>query len=101
MVDWAGFEPARVSPLAPEASAYASSATSPRFCAAKGEEERFYIIRPTMPKNKEKQPPPAISNRKARFSYEILDTFEAGIVLQGPEVKSLRSGQASLQDSFA
>src|SRR5258708_5806995 len=48
-----------------------------------------------------KTPPPAISNRKARYTYEILDSFEVGIVLQGPEVKSLRAGKASLQDSFA
>jgi SsrA-binding protein len=46
-------------------------------------------------------PPPAISNRKARHDFAILDTFEAGIVLKGPEVKSLRQGKASLQDSFA
>jgi SsrA-binding protein len=45
--------------------------------------------------------PPAISNRKARYDYQILETFEAGIVLKGPEVKSLRDGKASLQDSFA
>src|SRR5262249_45419980 len=63
---------------------------------------RFYIIHPRMRKNEAKKtPPPAISNRKARFSYEILDTMEAGIVLKGPEVKSLRMGKASLQDSFA
>lgn len=54
-----------------------------------------------MQKKKEKAPPPGISNRKARHSYEILDSFEAGIVLLGPEVKSLRAGNASLQDSFA
>src|SRR6266480_2556358 len=54
-----------------------------------------------MPKSDNKRPPPAISNRKARHSFEILDTFEAGLVLQGPEVKSLRAGKASLQDSFA
>ncbi len=48
-----------------------------------------------------KTPPPSISNRKARYSYEILDTMEAGIALLGPEVKSLRAGKASLQDSFA
>jgi len=51
--------------------------------------------------SEKKAPPPAISNRKARHSYEILESFEAGIVLQGPEVKSLRAGKASLQDSFA
>ncbi|HYB12786.1 MAG TPA: SsrA-binding protein SmpB [Myxococcota bacterium] len=41
------------------------------------------------------------SNRKARFLYEILDSFEAGIALYGPEVKSLRAGRASLADSYA
>ncbi len=40
-------------------------------------------------------------NRKARFNYEILDTFEAGMVLRGSEVKSLRAGQVQLKDSFA
>jgi len=41
------------------------------------------------------------SNRKARFEYEILDTFEAGIALLGPEVKSLRAGNANLTDAYA
>ena len=41
------------------------------------------------------------TNRRARFEYEILDTFEAGLVLFGPEVKSLRAGKASLVDSYA
>ncbi len=40
-------------------------------------------------------------NRKARHEYEILDTLEAGIVLKGPEVKSLRAGQVSFRDAFA
>ena len=40
-------------------------------------------------------------NRKARHDYFITDTIEAGIVLFGTEVKSLRSGQASIQDAFA
>ena len=40
-------------------------------------------------------------NRKARFNYEVLDTFEAGLVLTGTEVKSLRQGQANIQDSYA
>mmetsp|Transcript_17180 Transcript_17180/g.27862 ORF Transcript_17180/g.27862 Transcript_17180/m.27862 type:complete len:219 (+) Transcript_17180:147-803(+) len=39
-------------------------------------------------------------NRKARFSYEILDTFEAGIALKGTEVKSIRDGKMNLQDAF-
>jgi SsrA-binding protein len=40
-------------------------------------------------------------NRKARHDYAILDTFEAGVVLTGTEVKSLRAGRASLVDAFA
>lgn len=41
-----------------------------------------------------------VSNRKAGFSYEILETFEAGIALQGTEIKSLRAGGGSLQEAF-
>jgi len=40
-------------------------------------------------------------NRKARFNYEILDTYEAGIVLMGTEVKSLREGKANIAESYA
>lgn len=40
-------------------------------------------------------------NRKAHFDYHILETCEAGIALQGSEVKSLRIGRANLRDSFA
>ena len=40
-------------------------------------------------------------NRKARHDYAILDTVEAGLVLTGTEVKSLRLGRASLVDGFA
>ncbi|MDR0787736.1 MAG: SsrA-binding protein SmpB [Gemmatimonadota bacterium] len=42
-----------------------------------------------------------VSNRKARHEYHILDTLEAGVALQGTEVKSLRDGRANLQDAFA
>ena len=41
------------------------------------------------------------TNRKARHDYHILQTIEAGIVLTGTEVKSLRSGRANLKESFA
>ena len=41
------------------------------------------------------------SNRRARHDYEILDQVEAGVVLEGSEVKSLREGKAQLKDSFA
>lgn len=40
-------------------------------------------------------------NRKARFEYEFIDTYEAGIVLVGSEVKSLRAGRASISEAFA
>lgn len=40
-------------------------------------------------------------NRRARFDYEIIDTYEAGIELKGPEVKSLRSGRANIGESYA
>jgi SsrA-binding protein len=42
-----------------------------------------------------------ISNRKARHEYFIIEALEAGIVLTGTEVKSLRKGNANLQDSYA
>ncbi len=41
------------------------------------------------------------TNRKAGHLYEILDTYEAGIVLKGSEVKSLRQGEVSLSDAYA
>ncbi|KAA0971036.1 SsrA-binding protein SmpB [Aureimonas fodinaquatilis] len=40
-------------------------------------------------------------NRKARFHYEIVDTLEAGMVLTGTEVKSLREGRATIAESYA
>ncbi len=40
-------------------------------------------------------------NKKARHDFEIITTYEAGIVLQGTEVKSLREGKCNLQDSYA
>lgn len=40
-------------------------------------------------------------NRKARHEYEILETYEAGIVLRGPEVKSVRAGNVAFRDAFA
>ena len=44
---------------------------------------------------------PVASNRRARHDYDILDTVECGMVLQGSEVKSLRAGRIALQDSYA
>ncbi len=42
-----------------------------------------------------------VKNKKARYEYEILETFEAGLVLSGTEVKSIRQGQVHLTDSYA
>ena len=44
---------------------------------------------------------PVAENRRARFDYEILDTLEAGIMLTGTEVKSLRLGKAQITESYA
>lgn len=41
------------------------------------------------------------TNRKARHEYDVLETFEAGIALKGPEVKSVREGKIGFQDAFA
>jgi SsrA-binding protein len=43
----------------------------------------------------------AAENRRARFDYEIIDTLEAGIMLTGTEVKSLRTGRAQIAESYA
>ena len=40
------------------------------------------------------------TNRKARFEYQLLETFEAGLVLKGTEIKSVRRGQISLQEAY-
>ena len=44
---------------------------------------------------------PLILNRRAKREYEIIETFEAGIILSGPEVKSLRLGKANIGDAYA
>lgn len=42
-----------------------------------------------------------IVNRKANYDYQILETIEAGLVLKGTEIKSIRDGKANLKDSYA
>src|SRR2546423_9011005 len=42
-----------------------------------------------------------IRNRRARYDYLVLDSFECGIVLAGSEVKSIRAGRANIQDAYA
>ncbi|HAR64308.1 MAG: SsrA-binding protein [Candidatus Margulisiibacteriota bacterium] len=51
--------------------------------------------------NDKKTPYLITDNRKARFNYSIIETYEAGIVLSGTEVKSIRHHQVNLNDSFA
>ena len=50
---------------------------------------------------KTKSSPPKIENRKARHEYHIDETYEAGVVLKGTEVKSIRAGKASLHEAYA
>lgn len=47
-----------------------------------------------------RKPKPSITNRRARFDYEIMETHVAGIVLEGTEVKSLREGRCNMVDSY-
>lgn len=42
-----------------------------------------------------------IVNRRAKYDYEVIDTYEAGIVLTGTEIKSIRDGKANIKDSYA
>ena len=56
----------------------------------------------TAPKtDREKAQRVIAENRKARHDYHILETWEAGVVLTGTEVKSLRNGQASIKEAYA
>src|SRR5262245_50776526 len=52
----------------------------------KGDEDAFHVV---------------ARNRRARFEFELLEKVEAGIVLTGTEVKSLRNGKASLEEAYA
>ncbi len=62
-----------------------------------------------MPKPRAKAPPaakapaptPALDNRRARFEYEFLERIEAGVVLTGTEIKSIRAGKASIAGAYA
>jgi SsrA-binding protein len=54
-----------------------------------------------MAEAKERPPKVVADNRKARFNYEIGETFEAGVALTGSEVKSLRAGKATIAESYA
>lgn len=63
---------------------------------------RAFTPRVAMPKTPE-APKEIVSiarNKRARHDYEILDTWEVGIVLQGTEVKSLREGKANINDAY-
>lgn len=47
------------------------------------------------------RPASTIKNRRARYEYLVLETYEAGIMLEGAEVKSIREGKANLADAYA
>jgi SsrA-binding protein len=58
--------------------------------------------RSTAPPKARKEPlEPTIDNRRARFEYEFLERWEAGVVLTGTEIKSIREGGVSLNEAFA
>jgi SsrA-binding protein len=63
-----------------------------------GPDDTLTVVAKTGAKGKERV---AISNRRARHEYEILDSWECGIVLVGSEVKSIRDGRANLADAYA
>ena len=91
----------RFPPLGPEPSASANSATSAR----PGAEGRLFVP-PGDGSGKEVRRPDEFrdgrrNHPRARFQYEILDTFEAGLVLLGSEVKALREGKAQLPEAYA
>ncbi|QJC50398.1 SsrA-binding protein SmpB [Paenibacillus albicereus] len=54
-----------------------------------------------MAKNKDQSQKPLAQNKKASHDYFIEETYEAGMVLMGTEIKSLRTGRANLNDAFA
>ena len=51
-------------------------------------------------KNEQKNFAPTISNRKARYEFRFIDIFDAGIVLSGTEIKSIRLGKANIAESY-
>lgn len=64
------------------------------------------VVASPPPKKGEKKPDEetittVARNRRARFQYDLMETFEAGIVLTGTEVKSLRTGKASMEEAYA
>ena len=53
-----------------------------------------------MSKDKKRNPRPVIDNRQARYNFELLESFEAGLALEGWEVKGIRSGEVDMKDSY-
>lgn len=51
-------------------------------------------------KNEEKETNISIQNRRANFEYELLEKYEAGLVLTGSEIKSIRAGKANINDAY-
>jgi SsrA-binding protein len=49
---------------------------------------------------KDSKPSVSVDNRRARYEYEFIETYDAGIVLQGTEIKSIREGNVNLRDAY-
>ena len=75
------------------------SSSSPKSATSSNRAERVTVT--PMAAKPERRFKVVADNRKARFNYEIGETFEAGIVLTGSEVKSLRAGKATIAESYA
>jgi len=58
------------------------------------------MAKPATPEKHENEIQSIARNKRARYDYHILDTWEAGIVLKGTEVKSLREGKANISDAY-
>ena len=53
-----------------------------------------------MSKDNKRNPRPVIDNRQARYNFELLESFEAGLALEGWEVKGIRSGEVDMKDDL-
>jgi SsrA-binding protein len=81
----------------PDIVAGGAAADAPSYCGSGAEKSKTIRGKPKMSENEKV----LVRNRKARRDYHILETVEAGIVLRGAEVKSIRQGKVSLTEAHA
>ena len=87
--------------IAKQVNALRCSLDGPGLCCERAPTWHSFVPFPPMPKPDENPEQQSIAkNRRARHDYSILDTYEAGLVLTGSEVKSLRDGKANLSDAY-